>query len=339
MKSARIRAAGLTLIEVDVVVGVLGILAALTLPAVQEAREAGRRATCSNNLRQIGIAMAQYVGREGVLPPVDLQSGVARDGPFFGHAYSPFARMMSELEHIDLFHSANFERMPGEPISLWSNQTVMAVTVGVLLCPSDPRPPVAGYGRASYRFNHGPTHRFAPGNLWPESKQGPFTARYTYSPADVADGLSNTIGVSERVQGDWVSDQFRQPGDYYAFQVSDFDLPTADVAAQVCARATAADPHESRSGESWFLSGFHFTGYNHCLTPNSRSPDCAFSAGREGITLRIMRDAVMTASSRHRGGVNVMFLDGSARSIRNGISLPVWRAASTRSGRDISTDL
>jgi hypothetical protein len=113
-------------------------------------------------------------------------------------------------------------------------------------------------------------------------------------------------------------------------------LTTAWVVS-VCAAASASAsyPSESRSGESWFLSGYHFTDYNHCATPNSNIEDCSIYSFQESIHWRTLHEGVFTARSRHPGGVNTSSMDGSVRFIRDTVNLSVWRALATRDRGDL----
>jgi len=103
----------------------------------------------------------------------------------------------------------------------------------------------------------------------------------------------------------------------------------------VCASASADLPIETRSGESWFLSGYHFTDYNHCVPPNATIRDCSLYSFQEGIHARTLHEGVFTARSRHPGGVNTLLMDGSVRFVRDGVNLAVWRALATRASGDI----
>ena len=130
---------GFTLIEVLVVVSVIGVLVAMLLPAVRSARESARRATCANNLRQIGLAVHSYHGGFGCLPPGQFRTGDARQltpgipcsGP---HDRSFLVAILPQIEQAALYDSFNF--------SLWvlgpENTTGHAVSIGPYTCPSDP---------------------------------------------------------------------------------------------------------------------------------------------------------------------------------------------------------
>jgi prepilin-type N-terminal cleavage/methylation domain-containing protein/prepilin-type processing-associated H-X9-DG protein len=332
---------GFTLIELLVVVFVIGLLTGLLLPAVQSAREAARRIQCANNLKQIGLALQNYLAQQNVFPGVDLKTrtfpGASR---FFStYFFSPIARMLPHLDQLPLYNATNFELPPVEAALF--NQTVMKTSLGFLLCPSDVQPPVPGFGRVNYRFCLGPTPIWAPGSFYPLSQSGPFTVHLVYPPAAFTDGLSTTVGVSERLEGDWIKGPFKWGGDYlYLATAAPPNLPpqllAPDQAVRYCSGLSLSLPQESRGGESWLLSGFHFTNYNHCATPNMKIPDCCLSSNNLSSLLhRINEQGVFKATSYHPGGVNAAFMDGSVRFFTDGVDSRVWRAVSTRSGGEV----
>jgi len=114
---------------------------------------------------------------------------------------------------------------------------------------------------------------------------------------------------------------------------------SADQAVELCSSVPAGYAVESRGGESWFLSGFHFTNYNHLLPPNSGSPACAFDDGVEPISIRVIHAGVFPATSYHNGGVMAATMDTSVRFVKDGISPPVWRALATRASGEIVDSL
>ncbi len=336
----RLVRSGFTLIELLVVILVIAALAGLLLPAVQSARESARRAQCVNGLKQIGLALHNYEGIHNGFPPINIPTETY---PVFysTNSYSPLARMLPQLELTPLYNSVNF-LTPADigGFALGANQTAMTTAISFLLCPSDPSDSPRGYGRVNYRFNIGPTPWYSSGANVPRSLSGPFTVHRFYRTADFADGLSQTAGVSERLQGDWISQRLDR-GDYLLTPegsgAEHSDDP--DRAVAICASFTAGQTaQESRGGESWFLSGLHLTNYNHCSGPNASSPDCAFDPRKEDVHDRAMHDGVFTARSNHPGGVNVMMMDGSVRFARDAIALPIWRALATRSGGEVVSD-
>jgi len=327
---------GFTLIELLVVVFVILILASLLLPAVQSARESARRVACVNNLKQIGVAISSYQSTFSVFPPVDLLTGVLSGGPqVFMHCHSPFARVLALCDQTPLFDAINFSQAPHTAAALIANDTYMRTNLAIFLCPSDSGWKQSGYGRVSYRVNHGPSHRFAPSTLFPESWSGAFTCRMVYSPSAYPDGLSNTAAASERSQGDWIKNVFRPNGDYLLTGLGEASIIGGSDVASVCRSSSVDVEHESRGGESWFFSGFHYTGYNHCVTPNWAHRDCSLQEGADQIVHRIMHDGVFPARSSHPHGVNVLFLDGSVQFVTDGVDPMSWRAASTRDGGEL----
>lgn len=331
---------GYTLIELLAAVAVIGSLLALTIPAAQSSREAARKIACANHLRQVGLALNAYVGLHGCYPAINSISGFGAPAniPYSVHYYSPSARMLMELEQSPLYHSINFTWGPSNGVALSANRTAMFTRVDVFLCPSDDDTVVDGYGRNSYRYNVGPSPWYLAIDSRPDTTSGPFTAHHFYRPADFRDGLSQTVGASERIQGDWTKD-LRGPGDYALTHFGDSGKRAdADWAVSACASADPAETLESRAGESWFLSGYHFSNYNHCLPPNSPVRDCSLDGAPEGIHERAMHEGVISARSYHPGGVNTLNMDGSLRFIKDTIRLEAWRGLATRSGGEVATD-
>ncbi len=332
---------GFTLIEILVVIFIIGILTALLLPAVQSARESARRIECGNHLKQIGLALASYHASQNCFPPYNLKSStVFPDGGWIANEmFSPLARMLPQLGETPLFNSINFELSPHFLAGLAVNFTAMSAGVSTFLCPSDARPPVDGYGRNNYRFSVGPTSACFPQGE--SSAGGAFTSVQCYSAAHFLDGLSQTVGASERLQGDWVKSTFKRGGDYHLGRRSlyDVELPL-QASLAYCASVASGDgpssPHESRGGETWFLSGFHTTLYNHCTAPNHNEIDCGFDGYTSTWNARLLKFGIFGASSHHKGGVNTLYMDGSLRFTASTIDAPVWRAMGTRGGGEIA---
>ena len=287
-------------------------------------------------MKQVGLALHTYAGTHGMFPGLN---GLTIDtrGPvhFYAHAYSPFARMLAELDEQPLYNATNFSPAATSARALQDNLTVMTMTVALFLCPEDGAGPPPGYGRVNLRFNQGATPWNTPSSWSPDSHDSPFTMTRFYAPADFRDGLSQTAGVSERLQGGWVKSRWSR-GDYLLTSVGAGGLVPhggADWALGVCAAAPAGTAIETRAGESWFLSGLHYTSYNHCGTPNAPVADCSLYDSTSGtVHDRTLHAGVMTARSGHRGGVNVMLMDGSVRFVKDAVGKPVWRALATRAG-------
>ena len=135
------RRVAFTMIELLIVVGIIGVLIALLLPAVQSAREQARRAQCVNNLTQLGIALANYASTHSVLPP-----GVVNDqGPILnlpaGYHHSWVVQILPYIDQNNLYNRFNFVEGVYEP----SNDTAGDLGISTLMCPSSPDPRPGSY--------------------------------------------------------------------------------------------------------------------------------------------------------------------------------------------------
>jgi prepilin-type processing-associated H-X9-DG protein len=328
-----IRRQGFSLIELVVVCGLLSLLIALLLPAVQSAREAARRSQCGSNLRQIGIAVTNYTQAFGSFPPNVL----GLNGPTGTRTYfSSHARFLSFLDQQPLYSSINFSASPSP--ETWNvgtpwpnsqeenaiNSTAQFTQLAVFLCPSDAGA-LADYG-VNYRENVGVGPEYATSAEYPDSGNGFFLEQGTIGPANVPDGLSHTAMFSERLRGsgadhvDPTRDAFANPS----------LVLTADDLLLSCRLAARPenDFYFTLNGQSWFWPGRERTLYNHAQVPNGPIPDC-LDAG--SLTNRGMA----TARSNHPGGVNLLMGDGSVRFVDETISQAVWRGLGTRNGREL----
>jgi prepilin-type N-terminal cleavage/methylation domain-containing protein/prepilin-type processing-associated H-X9-DG protein len=131
----RLAGKGFTLIELLVVIAIIAVLIALLLPAVQAAREAARRAQCVNNLKQLGLASANYESAHRCLPPAALRAPLSAGGNKFNRGASPFLFMAPFYEQTAAYNSYNFSLAILSP----SNITVAGIGISALWCPSDGR--------------------------------------------------------------------------------------------------------------------------------------------------------------------------------------------------------
>ncbi len=174
---------GFTLIEMLVVIVIISILVGLTLPAVQAAREAARRAQCANNLKQIGIALNAYHAAKNCFPyqssrlpqhfvPTPCDSALTGSP----QNLSILFRLLPELDMFNVFAGTNidFEYCPAEGIYPHpSNVTTLAITVSSFLCPSDALS-ITGAYPSSYRGNVGVGPHWARSSEAPDSGNGFF---------------------------------------------------------------------------------------------------------------------------------------------------------------------
>jgi prepilin-type N-terminal cleavage/methylation domain-containing protein len=153
------RRRGFTLIELLVVIAIIAVLIALLLPAVQSARKAARRAQCVNNLKQIGLALHNYLSANEAVPPITCDPRNPNNGSDLGtdlgdlvhypyENYSPLVRLLPYLELNPIYNSINlglpvrwggWDHSPSGPAGAYQF-TAITTQVAVFLCPSDPNP-------------------------------------------------------------------------------------------------------------------------------------------------------------------------------------------------------
>jgi prepilin-type N-terminal cleavage/methylation domain-containing protein len=315
-----------TLVELLVVMAIIGVLAGLLLPAVNQARETARAANCTSNLRQIQMASMLYESSFRVLPAAMITQvwDTATPYPRSLSDVSMHARMLGYVEDRTVYHKINFNVGYNHA----SNAEARKVRIPIFVCPSDPAKgiPRALGGTNNYCGNSGTiplytrTAGSAPNVADLPDHNGVFFHDSYLPLSAMMDGQSNTVGFSERLTGDFSNGVLSPRSD--TFQPGTKPM-NADEAVEQCNAINIKDITKqgfSDIGAPW-LRGYHSTTtYYHINTPNGRS--CMYPPSR----------IMTTASSYHYGGVHIAYMDGSTRKINEGVDMITWRALGTRSG-------
>ncbi len=275
---------GFTLIELLVVIAIIGVLIGLLLPAVQMAREAARRMQCTNNLKQLSLALNNYADVYGALP---MGTHTAACEVFAGQCvdHGPFLAMLPQLEQNALFQAMNFDRS----LYIAANTTIFETGVKTLWCPADNtanKYEVSDLFETSnnhiyltsYVLSAGTWVHFTLNRIRLSQNNGLFFPITSVRPAEVTDGTSHTIALGERAHA----------------------LLTKDTAYNFSWWA------DGGIGDTMYTSLFP-------LNPQKRLKD-----GSLPFTNSLYYAS--SASSMHPGGANFAMLDGSVRFIKDTVN-------------------
>jgi prepilin-type N-terminal cleavage/methylation domain-containing protein len=336
---------GFTLIEILVVMVIIALLIALLLPAVQAARETARNTSSKNNLHQISLALANFEAARGYYPPSWLQPRIP-SGPDYG-GWSIFAQLLSHLEqgliNEQIDYSLNYDLAGNVTTADGRVTKLTALRVATYISPSEPRDEADFHNGQpefypiNYAVNLGTWFVFDPatglggnGAAYPNSRlrAGNFT-----------DGLSSTLAFAE-VKA-WQA-LYENAGH------ANPPMPAspADVAA------LGGDFEVGHGHAEWANGRAHQGGFTTVFPPNARilntisgvTYDVDWTNWSEGEGLAANPPvlaptfAAITARGYFAGMVNVAMMDGSVRAIPNEIHLGVWRAISTRAGKEFLPD-
>jgi prepilin-type N-terminal cleavage/methylation domain-containing protein/prepilin-type processing-associated H-X9-DG protein len=358
------RSRGFTLIELLVVIAIIAVLIALLLPAVQAAREAARRAQCVNNLKQMGLALANFESTNGgYIPGYGPAFDPTTASGTCGSRPNVLAQILPFIEASATYNAFNFHWCLSNYATSSANYTSQTQIVATFNCPSDPNnTKMDNVGYANYVASLGGTAAQQAGSA---SYQEPNTnvlgifnvlldsgqQQYLNPPtntqvnfpnylrgipvtvAAVTDGTSNTAAFSETMKSH--ASTASTVGGYIGGIMTNDNLQ----AYVISGGTNYVAPQCSYSGSGYYTRivyrgqeyyrNLPFTGYyNHTLTPNSQWFDC-------GINGANFTQAHLAARSYHSGGVNVGFADGSVRFIKNSIGPVSWLALGTRAGGEV----
>jgi len=325
---------GFTLVELLVVIAIIGTLVGLLLPAVQAARESARRSSCSNNLKQLGLAIHTHESANRVLPygrgghlASNIYSGTAvhtNSSPLPGVNGYPGAGVCSGFIAILPYmeEQAIYDRIVPVKLSNANNgSAAWGTQLQNILCPSDSPPDKsiivsgAALGQTNYVWSHGDKYdnlnvdeKVAPTTI---GMRGLFGLNSAVKMSEITDGLSNTLALSEctRPSGSGSGAAANGSDANYSVYGNNPSSCLSDYQNGTW-RQTAQINHRNRSvGTRWNQGLPSITGFNTVLPPNKGVCN-QFAAPDMGI---------LPPRSRHAGGVMATFADGAVKFIAENI--------------------
>lgn len=331
-----VRRRGFTLIELLVVIAIIAILIALLLPAVQQAREAARRTQCRNNLKQIGLALHNYLDAHSVFPPsYCVVPGVTTT---VGGQWSVFARILPYMEQSNLQNLINWN------VGYSTQVNVATTRVASYLCPSEPNDvirvnPSTGVPRdypSNYKINFGTWKIYDPTNG--SGGDGAFFPNSKMRPANFTDGMSNTLCASEaKAYTPYVRNTTVDLGPVVP---TDPSFAAAFVGDGCCIGPSL----QLNTGHTEWADGLcQQSGFTTTFTPNTKIPyvvsgatyDIDIVSWREGTHATRVQYGAIPARSYHEGIVMTLLMDGSARAVSENIDRQVWQYLGTRAGGEV----
>jgi len=299
------------LIELLVVIAIIAILIGLLLPAVQKVREAAARMKCSNNFKQVGIALHSYHDTNKVFPPGDEGPTDIFSGP--RHRWTTY--LLPYIEENSLFASYNRAAGFRGPSYQSLNDAFFKTVVKTYRCPSDTagvftgEGPIVGWARINLvacwspdgtQVEPGADYNDSPGGVFndptknPSKKKAMFNVNVKRGMGVVTDGLSNTVCFSEIIAGKDGTIDLRGPW-----------------SSELCTFYTAFWGPNTPNKDSIYNAIPQY-----CI--DTPATPCVATAPSFGTSM-------IFARSRHTGGVNGLVADGSVRFFPNGTDRQVWQ--------------
>jgi prepilin-type N-terminal cleavage/methylation domain-containing protein/prepilin-type processing-associated H-X9-DG protein len=351
---------GFTLVELLVVIAIIGALIGLLLPAIQSAREAARRMSCSNNLRQFGLALLNYESSRGHFPPTDAR-GSSTAGSTATGGWSLHARLLPYAEQTTLADRFDFDQAAFT--GSWNSQvpnpvfaTLFAAPISMLLCASDPAPSVQSlggndYGGNNYMVSVGSATADGAGRCYWNFAQPTDGIVYENSKVrirNVTDGLSKSVIASEAVRSVGSDATFSSGPPPFPYQYTlngstgwnsgtlvgpaGGTPSTVDIDAIVDSWQSltgwrgAVSPGMRGRGLSWAATTQGNSLTNGFLVPNSKIPDYV-----------VHWSGFFGPKSYHKGGANVLFGDGRVVLLGEQIEPAIHRGLHSINGGEVAS--
>lgn len=359
MNTRRWTQPGFTLVELLVVIAIIGVMVGLLLPAVQAAREAARRMQCSNNLKQLGMALHMYHDTYDKLPP-----RIGGDPHSINYSPSGISRLLPYIEQTALYsqisspQTFNGRVYPAFNVAPYdTNYQPWTASIPTLLCPSDGLATVtdAAIGRCSYHFSNGDW-----AGWWGEpTTRGPFDIWLLYPDwsswfqgglhkfASIGDGLTNTLALSERgVPGPSTEGTLTTSvavNQTTVFSGGGTSSPIACLATRGTNNRYATGVTTGNWGQGSYSFGWQGRNAEISTIMLPNGPSCSLYADD-------WNGVMWAATSYHPGGVNTLFMDGSLKFVADQIdtgdlSQPwrssgpspygIWGSLGSRSGGEV----